>query len=92
MPINYLSQRITLRISYNSLTLAVPNGDSESQIDFEPYIVKSGISMAANLRGAFKEAELLTRGYSHATVLIDSPVILVPVEEFRQDDKDLRAR
>ena len=81
MPINYPTQRITLRISSNSLTLAAPNGDSESQIDFEPFIVKSGISMAANLRGAFKEAELLSRGYSHATAIIDSPVILIREEE-----------
>lgn len=89
MPINYPTQRITLRISSNSLTLAAPNGDSESQIDFEPFIVKSGISMAANLRGAFKEAELLSRGYSHATAIIDSPVILIPVEEFQEEDKDI---
>ena len=45
---NYTTQRITLRISHNSLSMAAINRDSESQIDFEPYILKSGISMAAN--------------------------------------------
>ena len=83
---NYTTQRITLRISHNSLSMAAINRDSESQIDFEPYILKSGISMAANLREAFRESTLLSRGYTHATVLLDSPLILVPVEEFHEED------
>lgn len=86
---NYTTQRITLRISHNSLSMAAINRDSESQIDFEPYILKSGISMAANLREAFRESTLLSRGYTHATVLLDSPFILVPVEEFHEEDKEI---
>ena len=33
-----------------------------------PYTVKSGVSMAANLRQAFKESELLQRGYQKVRV------------------------
>jgi hypothetical protein len=84
----YSTQRVTLRIAHNSLSMAAINHDSETQIDFEPYILKSGISMAANLREAFRESTLLCRGYGHATVLLDTPLILFPVEEFQEEDKE----
>jgi hypothetical protein len=49
--------------------------------------VKSGISMAANLREAFKSSELLSSNYHRALVMIDTPSLLIPVEEF--DEKNI---
>ncbi len=80
-----LTTRITLRISNGRLLLAVADASVASQVSFEPVIVKSGISMAANLRAAFNESALLQHGYHRAQVMLDTPVILVPVEEFHED-------
>ena len=59
--------------------------DPEQPALVEPYVVKSGISMAANLREAFKtfsrEFDLPT-----ARVLINTPVLMVPIEQFQEAD------
>lgn len=75
--------QLTLRVGKNTLSFTlVDTQDTEHPISFEPYVVKSGISMAANLREAFKTAGLLGLGISRARVLVDSPVLMVPVELF----------
>lgn len=78
--------RVTLRISTGRLMLAVANPAAEALVDFEPFTVRSGMSMAANLREAFKESALLLRGYRRAQVLLDEPTVLLPVEEY-EDEK-----
>ena len=55
-------------------------------IVYEPYTTKCGISMAANLREAFMKSPLLGRGYSRVQVLLDSPVLMVPIAEFHEED------
>ncbi len=82
-------QRLTLRVSRKSLSFAVADAAAEKQIFYEPYTVKSGISMAANLRAAFRTAQLLSRGYKRALVLADVPVLLVPIEEYADEMKDV---
>ncbi len=67
----------------NSLSFSVAEG--ERQVTYEPYAMKSGVSMAANLRQAFKESELLLRGYRKARLFIDTPVLLVPVVRIRRE-------
>ena len=42
--------------------------------------------MAANLREAFKTSELLRQASRKVRLLIDSPVLMVPVELFSEDD------
>ena len=74
-----LQTRLTIRAGKNSLSFSVAEG--ERQVTYEPYAMKSGVSMAANLRQAFKESELLLRGYRKARLFIDTPVLLVPVDE-----------
>ncbi len=44
--------------------------------------------MAANLRTAFKEIDLLNNGWQRAEVLIDSPVLMIPVDIFDDNEKD----
>lgn len=76
-------QRLTIRISRNTLSFsAVQLAPEGAKVVFEPYTVKSGISMAANLREAFKTALLPERGYQRAMVLIDEKVLTVPAEQF----------
>jgi hypothetical protein len=76
--------RLTIHVSNRTLSLAVSAPESGQQIIFEPYTVKSGISMAANLREAFKNSELLSRPYDRAMVMVDTPSLLIPVEEFEE--------
>lgn len=55
---------------------------------YEPYSVKNGISMAANLREALK---VLPFGLEHrrrALVLLDTPVVFVPADEFTEGTKE----
>ena len=70
----------------NTLSFMITDkADPEQPVQFEPYVVKSGISMAANLREAFKtfarEFDLPT-----ARVLINTPVLMVPIEQFQEAD------
>lgn len=83
---NWQQARLTIRVSNNTLSFSVVDREAEQQVIYEPYTVKSGVSMAANLRQAFKESDLLQRGYSKVRVYIDTPVLIVPVEEFKEED------
>lgn len=71
---------LTIRAGHSSLAFAMP--DDEGKMMFVPYEVKSSVSLAANLREAFKTNELLQSGVKRARVLVDSPVLMVPVELF----------
>lgn len=78
--------RLTIRVSNNSLSFSVVDREAEHQVIYEPYTVKSGVSMAANLRQALKESDLLMRGYEKVRAYIDTPLLIVPIEEFREED------
>lgn len=80
-----IKQRITIRVGRNTLLFSMPQ-ERDRDILFEPFVVKSGISMAANLREAFKQADMLLAAPPRARVVIDSDVMLVPVETFNEKD------
>ena len=75
--------RLVIRISNNSLSFATAAADGT--VSFEPYPVRGGMSMAANLRQAFGESHLMADTYHSTHVLLDSPVLLIPAEEFVPD-------
>ncbi len=81
-------KRLTIRISKNSLSFAVADTAGEQPVRYEPFILKSGISLAANMREAFKSAELLSIGYQRVQVMIDAPVLMIPSEIFNESDKE----
>jgi hypothetical protein len=78
------NQPMTIRVGRGTLSFYIPNDGADA--DFFPYVVKSGVSMAANLREAFKTSELLRQASRKVRLLIDSPVLMVPVELFSEDD------
>lgn len=80
--------RVTLRISRNALSFTAINQEAGDQVIFEPYTVKSGISMAANLREAFRTSVLLARNFERAQILIDAPVLMVPIEEYSEETRE----
>ncbi len=85
MPVNgNTSQRLTIRIGRNSLSFSTVDGDNN--ILYEPFVVKSGVSMAANLREAFKSADLLMEPSLRVRVLIDTDVLMIPIEQFDEQN------
>lgn len=68
--------RTIIRIGQQSLAFMSPEGT------YEPYTVKSGMSMAANLREAFRDSETLTNAGDRVQVLIDANILLIPMEEY----------
>lgn len=75
---------MTIRVSQGSLTFTIAEKDNQEQVVYRPYTIKSGVSIAANLREAFKtEAELL-QATPRARVLANSPVLLLPIEEYEE--------
>lgn len=73
---------ITIRTSANSLAFALRNGERDTDIVYEPYPTKPGMALAANLRQAFADSPLLAMGHKRAVVLVDTPAMLIPTEEF----------
>lgn len=80
-------RKITIRIGRNSLSFTMLDATNTVQpIVFEPYVVKAGITMAVNLREAFKSDILTDADANHADVLLDTPQMLVPIEQFEEED------
>lgn len=76
--------RLIMRIGRRSLSFSAVNTAKPEQIDFEPYTIRSGISMAANLREAFRQIGLKGNGWQRAMALVDSDVLMVPIDEFSE--------
>ena len=70
------------------MLFAVGDPQADDNFVFEPYNVNNSISVAANLREAFKKSELLQSGYKRALVAIDAPTMLVPLDEYREQDAE----
>lgn len=77
---------LTIRIGTGHLAFAERHADGT--MAYEPYHVKSGVSMAANLRQAFTDSPLLAAGHKSALVMMDSPVLLIPIEEYSEQTVD----
>lgn len=83
--INQEKRRIVIRIGQRHLSFSSLDAtDTEAPVTYEPYVMKSGIAVAANLREALKDAELREQGFNKVLVMIDAPVLLIPVEQFEE--------
>lgn len=78
--------RLTIRIGEGSMMFAVGDPQADDNIVFEPYELNNSISIAANLREAFKKSELLQSGYKRVLLVVDTPTMLVPLDEYREQD------
>lgn len=82
-------KKMIIRIGRNTLSFTVPDPtDKEHPFNHEPYVVKGGISMAANLREALKTARLAAEQVRRVQVMVDTPAMLVPIEQFEEQDID----
>lgn len=76
--------RLKIRVSENSISFLASSG--EGNYEHRPYVVKSGMSMAANLRTAFRQEEWLQEKGNKAVLCVTTPVALVPVDEYMDEE------
>ena len=75
----------TIRIGRKSLSFTLSDlTNAQQPITYELYVVKSGISMAANLREAFKNDTLFQT--PKVQVIVDSKMLLIPIERFVESE------
>jgi hypothetical protein len=75
--------RVVIRIGRHHLSFTTV-ADTEPQVNYEPYVMKSGVSVAANLREVLKAAGYGRMGMNKALAMVDVPVLLTPVELFEE--------
>ncbi|EFL45010.1 hypothetical protein HMPREF0653_01777 [Prevotella disiens JCM 6334 = ATCC 29426] len=78
--------RLAIRVGKSSMSFSVGDPQINENIVFEPYELNNGMAIAANLREAFKKSELLQSGYKRSLVIVDSPVMLVPLDEYHEQE------
>ncbi|WP_314649741.1 DUF3822 family protein [Prevotella multiformis] len=78
--------RLTIRFGRSTMAFAVGDPQENGMLVYEPYEMNMGISVAANLREAFKVSELLQSGYKRLLAEIDTPVMLMPIDDFGTQD------
>ena len=74
---------MVIRIGMDTIAILTPEGE------YATVEMKSGVSASANLREAFKTQPLLAKSYPQVVVLLDATTMLVPEEEFNEEDKDI---
>lgn len=75
--------RLVIKIGKGTLTFAFTATDGGAMpIRYERYAVKSGISMVANIREAVKAPYLADAAFSKTLVMVDSPVLLLPIDYY----------
>ncbi|MCD8210612.1 MAG: DUF3822 family protein, partial [Prevotella sp.] len=78
-------KKVTIRISQSSLWFSFSDLEGTK---VEPYEMKTGVAIAANLREAFSKMEIKEEGLSQIDVLIDSPTIIIPADLYNEDEKE----
>ena len=74
--------KLIITIDNTMMTLQTDSADGGN--DRETYALNSGIAVAANLRQALASCALLRhpRQYDRVTVVVDTPVMLIPEDEY----------
>ncbi|MBR1503460.1 MAG: DUF3822 family protein [Prevotella sp.] len=80
-------RKMIIRIGKNTLSFSLLDVTSQDQpVIYEPYVVKGGISMAANLREALKTVDLSAADTHRVQVLLDTTSTLVPIDDFEEEE------
>ncbi len=78
-------RRLVIRVSRLSLSFSTTDGNN---VVYEPYQLKSSISIAANMREALHKVSLLSQPFGRVLVMVDSPVMMVPSDLFVEDEME----
>ena len=83
------AKKTIIRIGRNTLSFTTLDATSSEQpIVYRPYVVKGGISMSANLREAFKTGNCIDADTTKVQVMVETPSLLVPIEQFDEADME----
>jgi len=77
---------MTIRAGRTTLSASVPEADGG--VRFEPYVMRSGVSVAANLREALKTMDIFVNAPKRVRLIVDTPVLMTPVELFSEESAD----
>lgn len=82
------TKRLIMRIAKDSLHFACPAEEAGGAMRHVSYKTKNGVSPAANLREAIREGVVDFSQWQRVLVLVDSPVAMMPIDEYREEDKE----
>lgn len=71
---------VHIRVGQGTLSFLVRGGDGT--MTYHPYNVKEGMSIAANLREAFRTEPYLRNAGKRAVLSVATPIVLIPLEEY----------
>ena len=77
---------LIIRIGIDTLSLAVVGETASSLVSFEQTPLKSGLSAAANLIESFRSNELLQKKYATVYIMVDTPTMLIPSDEYKANE------
>lgn len=80
-------QRLVIRTSPRGMSFSTVIGGGD--VEYVPYTMNSSISMAANLREALRTEGILSKDYSTVLVMVDTPTMMIPLELYDEDKKEL---
>ena len=80
---------LIIRLGQSSIDFAQTTSDT-NDVSYESYHMNQGISPAANLRDALGAGKIINNSSSSLIqiVMIDAPLMLVPVDDFNDNDAD----
>lgn len=76
---------MVIRVSRHSLSFSTTDGND---VVYEPYQLRSSISISANMREALQKVPLLNQSFGRVLVMVDSPVLMVPADLFAEDEME----
>ena len=79
------NRRLVIRVGQGSLSFSTVEA---GEVVYERYALNSSISMAANMREALKRVPMLQLPVDRTLVMVDTPVLLVPVNEFKEEQRE----
>ena len=71
---------VHIRVGQGTLSFLVEDGDGKRA--YHPYDVKEGMSIAANLREAFRTEPYLRDAGDRAVLSVATPIVLIPLVEY----------
>ncbi|NDV66436.1 DUF3822 family protein [Bacteroides sp. 224] len=83
MPERATLETLSIRLSADGFSFSIYNPISDNSIHYFDYKVDQALSLAANLKQAFKELDFLSRAYKRVNVIVVSKrFTLIPLELF----------
>jgi len=81
--------KLVIKFERGFFGVALIDPDNVEATEYETFVARSGVAMAANLRTALKECPLLRRKAQRVFAMIDTPALVVPIDLYDDEQKEL---